>query len=1107
MKTNRLIISSLGLFAALGASLEEVSAAEHKRQFQNNLEQQRSLPSDRNPTMAVEGWKQEETQINQRSRTLSVKTQGTSNLDAITRQARQFSKSLRRDNNLSEGFFSAPGQIEFSEYVISNDSNDNARKSETAEKLRTATIASITKLIKQPGRQQQRVELLMRLSELYAERYSYYLQSELSTYEAAHERWEKGLKKGPEPVFNQKRSLSALGSATEILRKLVNQYPNHPKTPEALYQLGFMLTELKSESAVLYFKRLIERFPKSKFVQDANLALGEFYFARNSFNDALSYYQKALSDRGHRSYPYAVYKLGWTFFNIRGDEQVTRQNLNKSLLAFKLLIKVTGESSNSKKNKTLRKDAMRDMVLVYADLGDTSGAKEYFGSVNEPDLYVTLLERLAWLHAEAGRNKESAELYRQLVSDFPKNSKNPDFLLRMAALYEKEQHRGLLVEHLERAHLMTQSSSDWYKAQSNPNTIETAQSNVSRELAHWSQKLHSEFQKSKNPKTALSSLAIYDLALKKVPESDAQFSLLFNRAQLLTSLNRHSESITGYLAATALDEKLKLKRPEVQVGLENAIAEGEILLKQIGDSKKVAQARAFHENRLITAIDTHVRLFPRDKERINYMHRAAWLVFQRNRIDDAQKRWLDMAKINPANALVGDGLRLLVKKSFDSRNWLKAGQDSKMFLSIRGVKTAPVGAQLFKLHKVAYFQYAMNLEKQKKHTEAAKLFSDFQKSFATDSDAPKALINAANNYFKASQPDDALGKLKFFVRAYPDSALKTKALELTIGIAQSLGQFPEAAQSLEILAQQQISPEATALNLKMAAEYRLATGEQQKAVSNARAALAQLRAPEDICSTYKIIIDGQQSLRQADALTTAKEAAQRCSAISPQWSIYFSGVSATLALERNQVEEASKMSLMALNRGQSTKGRLDNPFAFEGLHLAGSVQLSILEEKSKELVSKRITDAKSIQVEFGKIKNSAQKLAQQYSTLARFSQPETSVAALYRVGELQEALANILVQAPNPSGVSEQEVEGFRSRIEKIALPLQEEASSLYAQALERAHDAEVVTSYTDLIQNRLAQTRPGEYQRRIESMPAPAYIGHEFPITQETKGVFKEED
>ncbi|MEY4064804.1 MAG: hypothetical protein RIR26_1012, partial [Pseudomonadota bacterium] len=86
------------------------------------------------------------------------------------------------------------------------------------------------------------------------------------------------------------------------------------------------------------------------------------------------------------------------------------------------------------------------------------------------------------------------------------------------------------------------------------------------------------------------------------------------------------------------------------------------------------------------------------------------------------------------------------------------------------------------------------------------------------------------------------------------------------------------------------------------------------------------------------------------------------------------------------------------------------------------------------------------------------------------------------------------------------DVETFRARIEKIALPLQEEATKLYAQALEKAHEAEVISPYTALLQEKLSLSRPDDYKKLVEVMPAPSYMSHELPINQETKGIVEEE-
>ncbi|NBW82576.1 hypothetical protein EBR21_12555 [bacterium] len=99
----------------------------------------------------------------------------------------------------------------------------------------------------------------------------------------------------------------------------------------------------------------------------------------------------------------------------------------------------------------------------------------------------------------------------------------------------------------------------------------------------------------------------------------------------------------------------------------------------------------------------------------------------------------------------------------------------------------------------------------------------------------------------------------------------------------------------------------------------------------------------------------------------------------------------------------------------------------------------------------------------------------------------------------------ILMQAPTPQGSSPSESESFKARIEKIALPLQEEAAKFYSQALEKASDAEIVSQYTHLLKEKLATIRPGEFRKTIETMPRPSYFAHELPLNNDLKGVVQE--
>lgn len=1110
MLRNRRIVCCASVWVLLAALIEENAQAKpNALKLQSALETSKTLPPSAEPVGALAGWKEQAQVRSLQSKPAVVQTSGLTALEQLKQQTQQLRRSLRGADNVSEGRFEAPGVYEFSTFVAgkSDQSLSTPAKDEEIERLRSATIQSIEKILQQTTNSNQRVELLLRLSELHAERHSALLIKEMSQFEANYAKWERNHRSGPEPKFTQMQSLQALNAATQILRNLVNQYPNHPRTHEALYQLGFLLTEMKSDSAVLYFQRLIERFPGSRFLADAQLALGEFYFSKSRFSDALSHYQKVLDNRTSRAYPYAVYKLGWTFFNMRGSEEETRKNLQKSLLAFKLLVKFAQESATAKKLQLLRKDALRDMVLVYAELGDIEEAQSYFKSLNEIGMYSNLLERLAWLHADAGRYAQAIEIYQRLLREFPNGKNNPQNLVRLAGLYEKEQQRPMLIESLEQLSELLSSRSAWTKQNASSADLASAKTLLINETQQWSLRFHAEFQKTKNKSTATQALALYDLTLRHQGETASSYMNHFNRAQLHTSLDAHEKAIEGYIATARIDKKFVLRKAETKIALENAIAESDILIQRRGPvSPNKNQSIPALELRLVQLIDTHSTLFPKDTERLGLLHRAALIHLSAGLVNQASARWVALAKEAPQSTYVSEGLRLVIKRSYDANDWPKAVADARLFLSVPGIAAQTVGAQLSKLLRVALFQQALSLEKSSRFVDAARLFLDYQRDFPGDPDAGKALINAANNQFKANRADDALKTLGLFVSKYPQTEFHLHALEMIAMTSEALGRFADSAQAYEQLAERRNNKELMAQDLAHAAGLRLASNTPQQAITDAASAIAHLKKPAEICETYKTMIDAQSLLRSTSLLSTAREAANRCQLTSPEWGLYFTGLTARLSLSSGSFAEAAKFASLTLSRGKTIKAHLQNPFAFEGLRIAGQVQLSLLEGESQKLLNRRVSNSNAIQIEFARIKTDAQSLAQQYVQLAQLGQAETSVGALYRIAEIQEGLAQILVQAPNPQGLSPNESESFRAKIEKIALPLQEEAAQLYGQALDRASEAEVLSPYTHLLKEKLANLRPNDFRKTIEVMPSPSYIAHELPINQEVKGVVDEQ-
>jgi TolA-binding protein len=97
---------------------------------------------------------------------------------------------------------------------------------------------------------------------------------------------------------------------------------------------------------------MIKNHPKSKLIPDAWLALGELHFDKHRIKEATTAYQNVMNFKTHRAYPYAVYKLGWCFYNSQGvNEKKTGENLEKSLAAFQLVVKLSDKQKASNFNQ------------------------------------------------------------------------------------------------------------------------------------------------------------------------------------------------------------------------------------------------------------------------------------------------------------------------------------------------------------------------------------------------------------------------------------------------------------------------------------------------------------------------------------------------------------------------------------------------------------------------------------------------------------------------------------------------------------------------------------------------------------------------------------
>ena len=103
-------------------------------------------------------------------------------------------------------------------------------------------------------------------------------------------------------------------------------------------------------------------------------------------------------------------------------------------------------------------------------------------------------------------------------------------------------------------------------------------------------------------------------------------------------------------------------------------------------------------------------------------------------------------------------------------------------------------------------------------------------------------------------------------------------------------------------------------------------------------------------------------------------------------------------------------------------------------------------------------------------------LSRRYSEVLQYKSVEWNLAALYRLGHIYQLFAAKLYEAPIPAGLSADEEDYYRTQLEDIAVPLEDEAVKRYKLALEKGREFRVTNKWTKRIVAALNKYEPSNY-------------------------------
>jgi TolA-binding protein len=1007
--------------------------------------------------------------------------------------------------SLGESAPVAPGIDAFAAYSNNLEKSETPENKQKADAIRVTTIKTISNILrtsKPTGN--KKFELTLRLSELLLERHDYLREIEYTKFQKNWNAWNAQKTKNPQSNLPEPRpdntiSKGELKNGIAILRKLVNDFPANPKTPKALYVLGQSMLLSGNDNAEEFLTRLVKNFPKSDVYPDGCLALGEFYFEKRKMSLAQENYKKALHFKEHKAFLYALYKLGWTNYNLAHESTDQSEKLfNQSLNSMKLVVKMTSKAKANSKSVNLHEEAINDLVVIWADAGKIDGALAFFKEVEAEGKYYDMLERLGNIYAEQGKRKDAMDLYKKIIAERPLRKRNPEVLSKMVEISEDGTNIILVADNIKNMNDFLAVDGAWSKEwQADKELNAKVFENRERITKHYGTKFHKINQKSANKNYAKASAKIYANYLENFPKHESSYEIRYYLADLLFTLEQPEASARQFLIVAQTPNKDKYQKDASKGAVDAAeenLVKSKIKDQSMAPSKTaipLPKARALWKE----TIENYVKFFPLDPLSPELLFSLASTLFRYGHQPEAITIYTNISNTFPQTKQGKDSAKFVVEYEFERKNFDGVYSRASAYLKVpKLLEDKTLHTYLVVRIREAVFGKGLVLEEGKKFREAGDHFSSFQKTYPNDEIADRALTNAIKNYFKAGYIVGVVSASELLIASYPKSSFRADVLTTLAETHENMGEFEKAQASYMLFSSLYPNDPRSKIAVINAARLRKGLGK----VADAKTAyLYYIKTwPSDpLVPTAKkeLAVMLEQAKLKADAREVWQSYLQ--STNDPEQRII---AEAHIAAS---FEDAAKDKAI---RGIAEKLVNQKIIALEARSIVGEYLFSSVNKEIDTFISKMPLDSDKKKLEASiKTKNDFMvSISNKLVYITKTSSPEYIIAANVKLGDMHSAFSSDLNNLESSDNANKKDTDQLKNQLEKLALGLSDKAKDFYGEAWKTALDFPSFTGWTKTAYSRMAKIDPANFRDVAVEVVSPSYLGHRLKLTPETKSL-----
>lgn len=931
------------------------------------------------------------------------------------------------------------------------------------EKTLNLQIGELYKLTQKFKNSANRGELWLRLAELYLEKANIIDRRKQDEFDTKLREFQAGKTK-TKPVLDVAEAKDFNRKSVQLYEWFLRDFPNDPKISQALFFLGYNNFELgNSQAGSEYYDQLTTKFPKSQYAGEAHFAIGENFFEKENWTNAYKEYSFLIKENTHNLHTIAMYKAAWCLFRVGKTEEAIKYL--DYIIKSSRFAKQSGGTGGRKINMArLENESIKDLVVFFADVGDTKRALRYFRNLNTRES-KDAIEKLAYYYSNKGNNVESREVFKYLIAQEPNSKKAFEYQYQIVQNYFVTKNSPEFKLELYRWIINYNAKSGWHAVnKSDESFINKSIQLREQTLRNYILQQHQTAQNSRAAYSRQTADEGYKLYFQEFSTSPQVGDMHFFYGELLYDMGQFEEAATEYTAVVSGSPKSQYAERASQnilLSIEKSLPKDEDLQKRVGHSIEPIQMDE-KVSKFITTGLWYLGKYPKAERAAEIKFRIGRLSYLSNNFDPAEKQFKDIVQNYPKTKYSEYSANLLLDIYSLRNDYVGLEKIGAELLSDPSISGGKIGAEIRGVLEKASFKRGQNLELERKYLESGIQFQSFASKYPRSELAGIALFNAAVNFERANRNKEAIANYKKVLESgAPNVAeLKPKSKRLLAKLLQDSGFFAESGKLYSELAKENPKDPLTDNYLYNAALMLEITGKTTEAIASYRNYMkVSKNKNENTAIQFKIANMQRQASRNREAIESYKSYVEMPGA-TPENKIeayYWLHQLSPKRVANYDVATTEQRIRSLLTKVPGSKKQSANAYL-------AKLKLKMAIDLFGKLKAISIpTDPQRQKAAVGKKLENMNILNQQLGVIIKLDSADEIVSALNILGESNEHMAESFSSVPVPTNLNADQRKLYLAEIEKITAPFMKKSEESYKLAVERGMDLQ---TYNDAYEN-----------------------------------------